>query len=133
MKNLAYIHKVNGQIQDREKLLKWFNNYLDKCPNGDQLIEFVGAPRTTAQNAYYWVVCDLIARHLGSTSLEMHEYFKDELLPKTEYFVVIKKIKSDSTTTLDKDQFGLFLDRVIQRAAELGVEVPDLEEYKHMH
>lgn len=31
MRNLTYIHKVNGEVQDREKLLRWFNRYLDTC------------------------------------------------------------------------------------------------------
>ena len=100
MRNLTYIHKVNGEVQDREKLLRWFNRYLDTCPNGDMLIEFVGAPRTNAQNAYYWVVTGIIARHLGISSDELHEYFKEMYLPKQEYFVAIKKKQIQSTTIL---------------------------------
>lgn len=133
MRNLTYIHKVNGEVQDREKLLRWFNRYLDTCPNGDMLIEFVSAPRTQAQNAYYWVVTGIIARHLGISSDELHEYFKEMYLPKQEYFVAIKKKQIQSTTILNVDEMAAMIDKVIQFAAEHGVVIPDLEEYKHTH
>lgn len=133
MRNLTYIHKVNGEVQDREKLLRWFNRYLDTCPNGDMLIEFVSAPRTNAQNAYYWVVTGIIARHLGISSDELHEYFKEMYLPKQEYFVAIKKKQIQSTTILNVDEMAAMIDKVVQFAAEHGVVIPDLEEYKHTH
>jgi hypothetical protein len=133
MRNLTYIHKVNGEVQDREKLLRWFNRYLDTCQNGDMLIEFVSAPRTQAQNAYYWVVVGIIARHLGITNDELHEYFKEIYLPKEEYFVIIKNKQKESTTTLNVDEMGAFLDNAIRFGAEHGVPIQDLEEYKHTH
>lgn len=133
MRNLTYIHKVNGEVQDREKLLRWFNRYLDTCPNGDMLIEFVSAPRTQAQNAYYWVVTGIIARNLGISSDELHEYFKEMYLPKQEYFVAIKKKQIQSTTILNVDEMAAMIDKVILFAAEHGVVIPDLEEYKHTH
>lgn len=133
MRNLTYIHKVNGEVQDREKLLRWFNRYLDTCPNGDMLIEFVSAPRTNAQNAYYWVVTGIIARHLGISSDELHEYFKEMYLPKQEYFVAIKKKQIQSTTILNVDEMAAMIDKVILFASENEVVIPDLEEYKHTH
>lgn len=134
MKSLTYIHKVNGEVQDREKLLRWFNRYLDTCPNGDMLIEFVSAPRSAAQNKYYWVITGIIARHLGITSDELHEYFKDTFIPKQEYFVAIKKKQTTQTTTsLNVDEMGQLIDSAVRFAAEHGVIIPDLEEYKHTH
>lgn len=132
-KSLTYIHKINGVIQEREKLLKWFNKFLDTCPNGDMLMEFVSAPRTNAQNAYYWVVLGNGANRLGTTPEELHEYFKEKHLPTEEYFVVIKRKKQDSTTKLNTDEMGTYIDNVIHDLAENGVVVPDLEEYKHTH
>lgn len=133
MKNLTYIHKVNGKIEDREKLIKWFNNYLDKCNNGDWMVEFVQTPRTDVQNKYYWVIVGIIAQSLGTSALDLHEYFKKTYLPSQEYFVVIKKKQLTSTTELTKDEMGTLIDNVIQFAAEYGVIIPDLEEYKHTH
>lgn len=133
MRNLTYIHKVNGEVQDREKLLRWFNRYLDTCPNGDMLIEFVSAPRTQAQNAYYWVVVGDIAKYIGITPDELHEYFKEMFLPKEEYFVVIKNKQKESTTTLNVDEMGAFIDNAIRFGAEHGAPIQDLEEYKHTH
>jgi hypothetical protein len=133
MRNLTYIHKVNGEVQDREKLLRWFNRYLDTCPNGDMLIEFVSAPRTQAQNAYYCVVVGDIAKYIGITPDELHEYFKEMFLPKEEYFVVIKNKQKESTTTLNVDEMGAFIDNAIRFGAEHGAPIQDLEEYKHTH
>lgn len=133
MRNLTYIHKVNGEVQDREKLLRWFNRYLDTCQNGDMLIEFVSAPRTTAQNAYYWVVVGEIAKYIGITPDELHEYFKEMFLPKEEYFVVIKNKQKESTTTLNVDEMGAFIENAIRFGAEHGVPIQDIEEYKHTH
>jgi hypothetical protein len=133
MRNLTYIHKVNGEVQDREKLLRWFNRYLDTCQNGDMLIEFVSAPRTQAQNAYYWVVVGDIAKHIGIAPDELHEYFKEMFLPKEEYFVVIKNKQKESTTTLNVDEMGAFIDNAIRFGAEHGAPIQDLEEYKHTH
>ena len=133
MRNLTYIHKVNGEVQDREKLLRWFNRYLDTCPNGDMLIEFVSAPRTQAQNAYYWVVVGDIAKHIGIAPDELHEYFKEMFLPKEEYFVVIKNKQKESTPTLNVDEMGAFIDNTIRFGAEHGAPIQDLEEYKHTH
>ena len=133
MRNLTYIHKVNGEVQDREKLLRWFNRYLDTCPNGDMLIEFVSAPRTTAQNAYYWVVLEHQARHFGADKNDLHAYYKQEYLPKEEYFVVVKKTQAETTTSLNRDEMAEYVDKVIQNGAENGCPMPDLEEYKHTH
>ena len=47
--------------------------------------------------------------------------------------MVIKNKQKESTTTLNVDQMGTLIDNVVRFAAENGIVVPDLEEYKHTH
>ena len=131
MRNVQYVRKVDGEVEDKEKLLKWFGKFLDKMPDGEVLIEFTSTSRTDAQNKYYWVVCGIIGRTLGMHPEDVHKYFKECFLPKEEYFVVIKEKQLRSTTEQTKEQMAVYLDKVIHFAAEQGIVIPDLEEYKH--
>lgn len=131
MRNVQYARKVDGEVEDKEKLLKWFGRFLDKMPDGEVLIEFTSTSRTDAQNKYYWVIVGIIGRTLGMQPEDVHKYFKECFLPKTEYFVAIKDKQLRSTTEQTKDQMAAYLDKIIRFAAEQGIIIPDLEEYKH--
>lgn len=131
MKQVWRIQKVDNNVQDRDKLLRWFNRYLDKMPNGEQLIEFVETSRTDAQNKYYWVILGIMANTFGTTAEELHEFFKAEYLPSQDYFTLIRKRRLTSTTEQTKDQMSIYIDKIIAFAAEQGLEIPDIEEYKH--
>lgn len=132
MKQVQRIRKVAGEVQNREKLLKWFNHYLDKMVDGDYTMELRECTRTDAQNKYYWVVLGIMAQAFGTTAEDLHDHFKEEYLPSHEYFTLISQKKLRSTTEQTKDQFVEYLDKVIRFAAENGVVIPDIEEYKHM-
>ena len=131
MRNVQYVRKVDGEVEDKEKLLKWFGRFLDKMPDGEVLIEFTSTSRTDAQNKYYWVINGIIGRTIVMHPEDVHKYFKECFLPKTEYFVAIKEKQLRSTTEQTKEQMAVYLDKVIQFAAEQGIVIPDLEEYKH--
>lgn len=131
MKALQRIRKTDGAVEDREKLLRWFSRYLDQMPDGEQLIEFIETSRTDAQNKYYWVVLGIMAHSFGTTAEELHEYCKAEFLPTQEWFTLIRRKQLTSTTEQDKDQMSIYIDRVIRFAAENGIVLPDIEEYKH--
>ncbi len=133
MKHLQHIRKTDGVVQDRERLLRWFSRYLDRMPNGEQLIEFIETDRTTMQNKYYWVVLGIMAQSFGTTAEELHTFFKAEYLPSQDYFTLIRKRKLSSTTEQTKDQMSIYIDKIIAFAAEQGVVIPDLEEYKHAY
>lgn len=133
MKHLQHIRKTDGVVQDRERLLRWFSRYLDRMPNGEQLIEFIETDRTTMQNKYYWVVLGIMAQSFGTTAEELHAFFKAEYLPSQEYFTLIANRKLKSTTEQTKDQMSVYIDKIIAFAAEQGVVIPDLEEYKHAY
>lgn len=132
MRNVQKVRKVDGQVEDREKLVKWFLKYLDGMPDGEMLIEFTSTSRTDAQNRFYWVWMGIIGRHLGMRNEDIHKVFKEMFLPKEDYFVMIKKKQITSTTDMDKDQMTIYLDSIRQYAAEeMGISLPDAEEYKH--
>lgn len=131
IKAMQHIRKSDGEVVDREKLLRWFSRYLDKMPDGEQIIEFVETTRTNTQNAYYWVVLGIMAREFGTTPQELHEYCKAEFLPTQSYFTLIRHKRMRSTTAQTKDEMAEYIDKVIAFAAEQGVVIPDIEEYKH--
>lgn len=131
MKAIQRIRKTNGEVEDRDRLLRWFSRYLDRMPDGEQLIEFIDTSRTDAQNKYYWVILGIMAQEFGTTAEELHTYFKSVFLPSQEYFTLIRQKRMTSTTEQSKDQMSDYIERVIQFAAENGIALPDLEEYKH--
>lgn len=131
MKAIQRIRKTNGDVENRDRLLHWFSRYLDRMPDGEQLIEFIETSRTDAQNKYYWVILGIMAQEFGTTTEELHTYFKAEFLPSQEYFTLIRQKRLTSTTEQSKDQMSDYIERVIQFAAENGIALPDLEEYKH--
>lgn len=90
------------------------------------------ATRSQQQNAYYWgVVLDLLAEHTGYHVNELHEYFKQTFLPKHLIFaapsgeVLREAVVGQTTTTLNKLEFGDYVERIRQVAAEMGVDIPD--------
>jgi len=129
---LRKIVKVGGEIVDKEKLMKWFEKQLDKLPNGEYLNTIEPTDRTKAQNAFYWVVVTEMAKGFGNTyPNDIHEYLKSQFLPSREYFVLIRKKQVDSTTKLNVDEMIRYIDNVIQFAAEQGIVIEDVEDYKH--
>lgn len=96
-------------------------------------IERKHATRSHAQNRFYWgVYIHLISEHTGYSPDETHELLKAKFLPKklaiadqngevTDEFVI-----GQSTTRLNKIEFGEYMERVAQWAAEtLGVVMPE--------
>ncbi len=93
------------------------------------------AKRSLNQNAYYWVCLSIIGDELGYTKEEMHGIFGMMYLKeytsitngKTGEIIEIEMIRS--TTTLNKVEFGEYLNRIIQWAAEMGVILLTPEEF----
>jgi len=86
-----------------------------------------GKDRSTRQNAYYWgIVMSLISKEVGHTAEELHEIFKKMFLPRKvlvfegkEYEVV------PSTKQLTTKEFNEYLERIIVKASEMGIVIPD--------
>lgn len=133
MKTIQRIHKIDGEVVEREKLLTWFNRMLDRLSDGEYILDMDSTTRTDAQNRYYWgVIIPTCANTFGITRDEMHEFFKDHFLPSQEYFVLTRQKKLSSTTAQTIDEMSSYLEKTIKFAAEQGIVIPDAEEYKHL-
>lgn len=134
MKTIQHLHKINGEVVEREKLLKWFNRVLDKMADGDYVLDIDTTNRTDAQNRYYWgVVIPTLSNSFGISRDDIHEFLKDKFLPSQEYFVLTRQKKLSSTTAQTIDEMSSYLEKTIKFAAEQGVIIPDAEEYKHQY
>lgn len=82
--------------------------------------------RSLNANAYLWgVVYELISRHTGHTSEELHEIYSRMFLKPRFIKYKEKEIKLPTgTSDLDKLEFMEYTDRVIAEGASLGVEIP---------
>ena len=95
--------------------------------------------RTKKQNNYYWFGLGLIAEHCGYTTDELHEVFKARYLKTKRVWRGADITVLRSTTELTSDEFGEYIDRIIQEGAELGVVIPmadknyDLLETSYQH
>lgn len=131
MKLIQRVKKEGGVVQEREKLIRWFNRLLDKIQDGELVIELNPTDRTDAQNKYYWVLVHILAQSFGISDNQMHEFLKSAFLPSQDYFVLIKKKQLSSTTEQNKDEMTEYIEKVIRFGAEQGIVLPDAEEYKH--
>jgi hypothetical protein len=91
------------------------------------------AARSVLQNRYYWgVVVDLLSDHTGFSPEELHEILKAKFLPKKLAVcdgngeVQGEFVIGGSTAKLNKLEFGEYVERIRQWAAEsLDVVIPD--------
>lgn len=89
------------------------------------LIEKRHATRSAAANSYYWAgVVGAISEHTGYTPDEVHEILKAKFLPKRVALadgngvVVDELVIGGTTTRLNKLEFGEYIERIRQWAAE---------------
>ena len=83
--------------------------------------------RSNQQNKYYWgCVLKLVAEYTGYTENEVHEWLKDQLLPKK--FVTIAGVEVEarkSTSDLSTVDFQAYIEHVRAFAAmELQIVIP---------
>lgn len=96
-------------------------------------IERKHAHRSQQQNRYWWGVCvHLVSEHTGYHPEEIHELAKQMFLPKAVALadgngeVVGEYVLGGSTVRLNRLEFGEFIERFRQWAAEtLGVVIPN--------
>lgn len=111
---------------------KEFAEYVAKLKGTVQItVEKPKSIRSLRQNAYLWgVVYALISEHTGFHVEEVHELCKKKFLTYEKAYKRKLYKFTRSTASLNKDEFAMYLDKVIQLAAELGIVVPDPEEVK---
>jgi hypothetical protein len=101
--------------------------------NPDELVEVVVKPykrnRSLEQNDTYWMIITDIGNELGYTKNDMHEFFMREYLPPRSIEVNGKVIEAYSTRELKVGEMKDYLDRIIQWAAEHGIQHRRPEDY----
>jgi hypothetical protein len=120
-----------GKIKDGKLVLdnpRWFRTCLLKYDDTDKLritIEKERGTRSKKQNAYYWsVVLAYIAEYMGEQPEDLHEIFKAKFLKRKRVWRGAEMTVLPSTTKLNSDEFGEYIERCVQEGAELGVVVP---------
>jgi hypothetical protein len=110
---------------------KW-KDYLLTFTDGTRMVVDLSRrknKRSISQNSYYWLYLGVIENETGNLADDMHEYFKRKFLPPKEKRMVLNGVRRKfmipgSTATLDKFDFGQYLDKI---CAETGVPLPDVE------
>lgn len=98
------------------------------------LIERKHATRSLSQNAWYWAgIMGTISAHTGYTQDEVHELMKAMFLPKKLEILgkdgeLVEFTIGTTTTSLNKIEFGEYIEQIRQWAAEtLELYIPDPE------
>ena len=120
-----FITKRNGEVSGYQEHLKSILNIL---PNGEHTICVAKdkSKRTLSQNSQFWLWMEHIAREIGITHEDLHDYFCKKFLQRQ--VKVNKRIETvvGGTRNLTKDEFAVFLDKVRDEAAdEFGIVLPD--------
>jgi hypothetical protein len=74
--------------------------------------------RTLDQNKLYWVWLNCIEMETGNDKDELHEYFKDKLLPKMRLEMFDDTYERRSTKNLDTAMFSEYLERIKEFARD---------------
>lgn len=130
MKQGCKIVVEDGQLVEGKRAL----GRLVKSQDGVFMIEKspYKKDRTLRQNNWYWKVLTFIGEELGYHPKELHEVFLDEFAPiwttrNLKGKPVQKPVRSSA---MDVEQFGQYLDSIIQFAAEHSIIIPDPEDYR---
>lgn len=106
---------------------RWFRTCLLKYDDTDKLriiIEKERGTRSQKQNRYYWgCVLEDIAQYMGEQPEDLHEIFKAKFLKRKRMWRGAEQTILASTTKMNSDEFGEYIERCIQEGAELGVVV----------
>lgn len=100
--------------------------FLGELSNGKYMlvVKKIRKVRSLPQNSYYWKIISLIAEDTGNDPDELHDHFKLRfLLSET------RPQRVRSTTELNTSEMAVYMDKVIQFAAGLGINIPSPDEY----
>lgn len=119
---------ANAKCQFSEAQLDLIRAYLEPLNDRAVTVRFERpkSVRSIRQNAYLWVCYGYIAEHTGMTSEDVHDWCRDEFLPRRFITLAGKEKEIRKTTTdLTPKEFGEYTERVCAWAAQdLGIRVP---------
>ena len=119
-----------GKIKEEKLVLnniKKFNEFIGSLK--DCVVEIRirkwRKKRSLQQNALYWVWLQIIARELGYDTEELHNSFRAMfLIDRSKKIPLVR-----STTVLNSTEFSQYLEKIERQANELGIKLPQPEEY----
>jgi hypothetical protein len=128
MTNLFYAKSVNSELVfDNQKAIK---EYLFSVNNKTLKVNIDKeyGVRSLDQNSWLWAgVYKPIADYTGNTETELHEVFKRMFLPPRFIKYRGKEIKiPNSTTKLNKLEFGDFVERIRVEVGQMGITIPEI-------
>lgn len=112
-----------GSEFNQKRLLQ----HLKENDGKEYKIEPLVRTRSLSQNNLYHLFLDVIERETGQNAEEVHEWAKRKFLQPREITVNGEKMKiCGSTTTLNKTEFGDYLDKI---SSAVEMPIPDTENY----
>jgi len=128
MNNLFYAKITKeGQVEFSNK--KALRDFLSTILGKDVTvtIERVTGKRSLNQNDWLWgCVYKVIADHTGHTEQEIHEYMKRVCLPPKFKTILGKEMKLPaSTTSLNKYDFSIYVEKIRAEVSSMGIMIPD--------
>ncbi len=114
---------------------QFLNNTLDKLISISW--KSVKPTRSLLQNKYYWgVVIKMLSAEIGYEPEMMHEYMKDEFLPKTSYGMPDGHdfIRTLSTTTLSTKDFDWYIQKIriwADNFLSLNIPLPNQTQFNY--
>lgn len=115
-----------GRIKMSEATKKSFVHWANNHEEGHVVIQEHLPKRSHSQNAYYWVYLGVISAETGEVATALHAYYKQLFLPPVIATVFGKEIEVQrSTTELNKQEFGEYLERI---CADCGIPLPNPED-----
>jgi hypothetical protein len=84
--------------------------------------------RSNNQNAYYWLILEMISKETGQDALDLHQAFKMKF---SKHITLRGLVIPQSTKTKDTGEFTEYLEQVRQWAGEfLNMTIPDPQQYQ---
>ena len=104
-----------------------FREAMRHVPDGEVVVsvgEVTPRRRTLAQNSFYWVLCEALAKDTGQDKKDFHAYFSTCFLSEPITLVnaageiVAEQVVVRSTTGLSAEEFSEYVDGCVLCAAE---------------
>lgn len=137
--NATEFSKIKGENFDVSPLLAWVERHIKWLKNGHYELKITRKVklRSLPQNRLMWMWFACISQETGQPIQDIHDYYCSKfLLHNIEWVDDKAMLVVGHTSSLDKEQFSEFLDRIQADAAtQLGITLPtpddmDWEEFE---
>lgn len=131
MANQILIVKKNGEIENKEDILKQIDLMLNTARNGEHFMKLEKAvrQRSISQNKLMWLWFACIQQETGTDKIDIHDYYCKKFLRRVVTLAGKEEVVVSGTSKLSTEQFKDFLDKVqVDAASELGIKLPNPED-----